>query len=194
MPSKATPGGSAPSLSAVVLRLALFMAPGAPMVCAPALADVVAGEGDSVRVNGDGSSLADVLTALGVSYDPGYSPVLAGPVSRSVSGSLAHVIWVLLANYDYAAVVSESGEVDIRWMMPKADSPLTAPPPPPVASLPGQPLPSPADLLAGAPTGPGQVEPLPGRGAGDDQGGPALFRTTPGLELQRRANARLKAP
>ena len=103
----------------------------APLAAATARADVrVEGSEDAVRVEARDSSVADVLDALGASFDLRYPAAadLDRPVSRTFRGSLSQVISGLLAKYDYVATKAPSGEIEIIWMKPSAQNAGSASP------------------------------------------------------------------
>jgi len=102
-----------------------------PLAAAPARADVlVEGSEDAVRVEARDSSVADVLDALGASFDLRYPATadLDRRVSRTFRGSLSQVISGLLAKYDYVATKAPSGEIEIIWMKPSAQNAGSASP------------------------------------------------------------------
>jgi hypothetical protein len=101
------------SASAVALALA------ASVGILPARADVeITGSGDLMQVEAQDSSIADVLDALGATFDPSArkSGLLDRPVSRTFYGSASQVISRLLEGYDYVAAVSPTGQIEIVWI------------------------------------------------------------------------------
>jgi hypothetical protein len=93
---------------------------------------------DALQVKAHDSSIADVLAALGASFEHGYGKPtnLDRPISGAFSGTLSEILALLLEDYDYVATISESGQAEIVWISPSARPPEGAPAPPRIARVP----------------------------------------------------------
>jgi len=75
---------------------------------------------NAITIKTSDSSIADVLDALGVRFQPRFRDMLAAerPVSQTYSGSNSQILSRLLERYDFIASTSASGAIELLWIKP----------------------------------------------------------------------------
>jgi len=106
------------------LAVAAFLAQATGFSAPARAAVIVDGSGDSMRVEARDSSIAEVLEALGATFDPRLRKTanLDKPVSKTFEGSTSQILSSLLDGYDYVATISASGKIEFAWISRSSNS------------------------------------------------------------------------